>query len=66
MIRSVAWVVATTLGLVVVGFIFHLPGSFGGLGTWDVSAAIVGVILGAISGVLVGLMLVGCAAPRPA
>lgn len=56
MIRSVAWVVATTLGLVVVGFIFHFPGSFGGLGTWDVSAAIVGVILGAISGVLVGLM----------
>jgi hypothetical protein len=56
MIRSVAWVIATTLGLVVAGFIFHFPGSFGGLATWDVSAAIVGLLLGAISGVLVGLM----------
>ncbi len=54
--RSVAWVVATTLGLVVAGFIFHFPGSFGGLGTWDGSAAIFGLILGAISGALVGVM----------
>lgn len=56
MLRPVAWVAATTVGLVVAGFIFHFPGSFGGLGTWNVSAAIFGLILGAISGVLVGLI----------
>ena len=55
MIRTVGWVVATTLGLVVGGFILHFPGSYGGLATWDISATIVGAILGFITGVFIGL-----------
>jgi hypothetical protein len=55
MIRNVAWVAATTLGLIVGGFILHFPGSFGGLARWDVSATIFGAILGFITGVFIGL-----------
>lgn len=55
MIRSIAWVVATTLGLAVGGFVLHFPGSYGGLVAWDVAAAVFGAILGFITGVWVGL-----------
>ena len=56
MIRDVSWIGATIVGLVVTGFVFHFPGSFGELPAWDMSAFIFGAILGGISGVLVGLI----------
>lgn len=54
--RSVGWVAATTIGLVGGGFVLHFPGSHGSLGSWDVSAAIFGAILGFVTGVLVALI----------
>ena len=54
--RSAIWILATTLGLAVGGFIFHFPGSFGGLTGWDVSATIFGFLIGFVSGVVVGLV----------
>ncbi len=53
--RSAIWVLTTTLGLAVGGFIFHFPGSFGGLSEWDVSATIFGGLIGFVSGAVVGL-----------
>jgi hypothetical protein len=54
--RGVGWVLATTVGLVVGGFVLHFPGSFGDLATSSVSAAIFGLVLGFINGVFVGLL----------
>ena len=56
MIRSIAWVVATTLGLVVGRVRLPLPGQLRRPRDVDVSAAIFGVILGFMTGVLVGLI----------
>ena len=54
--RGVIWVVSTTVGLLVGGFILHFPGSFGGLYDWDPVAVVFGAILGFITGVAVGLV----------
>jgi len=54
--RSVVWVVSTTIGLIVAGFIFHFPGSFGDLSDWDLTAFVFGGIIGFVSGVVVGLV----------
>lgn len=54
--RSVLWVLATTIGLVAGGFALHFPGSYGGLAAWDVPAAVFGAILGVITGAAVGLV----------
>jgi hypothetical protein len=53
--RGAIWILATTLGLAFGGFIFHLPGSFGGLSDWDVTATIFGLLIGFVSGVVAGL-----------
>jgi hypothetical protein len=55
MIRRVAWVAATSIGLVLGGFVLHFPGSFGDLRSWDPAALIFGGILGFITGVWVGV-----------
>ena len=54
MIPAVAWVAATTIGLVAGGFIFHFPGSLGGQGYWSLSAGVFGLILGVMTGAAVG------------
>ena len=64
--RGAIWILTTTLGMAVGGFIFHLPGSFGGLPDWDVTATIFGLLIGFVSGVVVGPAAVGRpAAPSP-
>jgi hypothetical protein len=55
MVRSVAWVAATVVGLVVGGFVFHFPGSFGET-SWQPAAIVFGALLGGINGLLVGLL----------
>lgn len=50
---NVAWIVATTIGLLVAGVMFHFPGSFGEP-SWAPAALVVGTIIGFISGVFVG------------
>lgn len=60
---NVAWVVGTTIGLVVCGFIFHFPGSFGEY-SWEVVALVFGAILGFTTGVAVGLVQWACLALR--
>ncbi len=54
--RGVTWVAATTIGLIVAGFVFHFPGSFGGLDDWDLVAVIFGGLIGFVSGAVVGLV----------
>ena len=51
---QIRWITATTLGLALVGFGLHFPGSGGS--NWDQSAAAFGAVLGAVSGVIVGLL----------
>ncbi len=54
--RGAIWILTTTLGMTVGGLIFHLPGSFGGLPDWDVTATIFGLMIGFVSGVVAGLL----------
>ena len=54
--RGAIWIVSTTVGLIVAGFLFHFPGSFGGLYGWDPTAVIFGGLIGFVSGVAVGLV----------
>jgi len=49
------WIIATTAGLIVGGFILHFPGSYGGIVEWDPAAVIFGGILGFLTGVFVGV-----------
>lgn len=56
MSAALRWLVATTLGLVIGGFALHFPGSFGGQGGWSLAAAVFGLILGFMTGALVGIM----------
>ena len=53
-VRSVAWAIAPIAGLAVAGMAFHFPGSVSS--GWDVSALIIGTLLGGVSGLLVGLL----------
>lgn len=55
MIPRVAWLVGTTIGLALSGFVLHFPGSFGDFAGWDPAALIFGAILGFMTGVWVGL-----------
>jgi len=50
-----AWVASITLGLAAGGFAFHFPGSYGEP-SWSISAGLVGLIMGAINGLLVGAL----------
>ena len=54
--RGAIWVLTTTLGLAFGGFDLPLPGSFGGLPEWDLTATIFGLLIGFVSGVVVGLL----------
>ena len=56
-IPGIAWVVATTIGLVAGGFVFHFPGSIGGQVDWSLSAGVFGLILGFMTGAAVGVLL---------
>ena len=62
---QIRWVIATVLGLAVVGFGLHFPGDGSEV---DPSAAASGAVLGAISGVIVGFFqwLLGTAPLRSA
>ncbi len=57
--RSVAWVVATTLGFALGGAVLHSPGA-SAVGAeylnWDVSAAVFGAALGAVVGAVTGAL----------
>ena len=53
--RDLAWIVATTIGLIVGGFVLHFPGSFGEA-AWQPVAMLFGAILGFMTGVAVGLV----------
>lgn len=55
MVSGLAWIVAITLGLVGGGFAFHFPGSYGEP-SWSVAAGISGFVLGALNGLLVGVL----------
>lgn len=52
---DLAWIVATTIGLVVGGAIFHFPGSFSEL-TWQPVALVFGAMIGFVTGLFVGLL----------
>jgi hypothetical protein len=52
---NVAWIVATTIGLVVGGVMFHFPGSFDEL-SWQLPALVVGAVIGFVSGLFVGMV----------
>jgi hypothetical protein len=58
-VRSFAWIAATTLGFVVGGIALHSPGATG-LGQypfeWDLSAAVVGAMFGAVVGGFTGFL----------
>jgi len=56
MIPAVAWIAATTIGLVAGGFVLHFPGSFGGQLDWSLSAGAFGLILSFMTGAAVGLV----------
>lgn len=55
-VRAVVWVVATTIGLAVGGFVLHFPGSFGDASGWQAGAMVFGAILGAMTGIAVGIV----------
>lgn len=55
MISRLAWIVAITLGLTAGGFAFHFPGSYGEP-AWSVPAGIFGFVLGAVNGLLTGVL----------
>ena len=55
MVNRLAWIVAVTLGLVAGGFVFHFPGSYGEP-AWNLPAGIFGFVLGAVNGLLVGVL----------
>lgn len=54
--RAVLWVGATIVGLAGGGFVLHFPGSFGDALSWQVGAMVFGAILGAMTGVVVGIV----------
>lgn len=54
--RRLAWVAAAVVGLAAGGFAFHFPGSFD-LASPDPAAAAFGLMIGAIHGLLLGLLL---------
>jgi len=56
MIPALAWISATTIGLVAGGFAFHFPGSIGGQVDWSVSAGVLGLFLGVMTGTAVGVL----------
>ncbi len=56
MSAALRWLVATTLGLVIGGFALHFPGSYGEQVGWSLAAAVFGLILGFMTGALVGIM----------
>lgn len=64
--RRTRWVIANVAGLAFAGFLLHFPGSPGGFYRWDTSAVIFGLILGAISGVILGLIQAGLLTSRRA
>jgi hypothetical protein len=51
-----AWILATVIGFALGGYLFHLPGSFGGLPAWDSVAVIFGAGIGFVTGIAVGLL----------
>jgi hypothetical protein len=53
---DVLWVGSTTIGLAAGGFVLHFPGSFGDSATWEAIAIVFGGILGAITGLGVGVI----------
>lgn len=55
MLAGLAWIIAVTIGLLAGGFVFHFPGSYGEP-TFSIGAAIFGFILGAVNGLLIGLL----------
>jgi hypothetical protein len=57
MTRTIAWIVATTVAMTVVGAALHFPGSSeigSGIDAWQRDAAVFGAVFGLISGAFVG------------
>lgn len=55
MVSGLAWIVAITLGLAGGGFMFHFPGSYGEP-VWSFGAAMGGFFIGAVNGLVVGVL----------
>jgi hypothetical protein len=55
MVTGLTWIVAITFGLVGGGFVLHFPGSYGA-SVFSVGAAVFGFVLGAVNGLLVGVL----------
>ncbi|MCI0583784.1 MAG: hypothetical protein L0227_13005 [Chloroflexi bacterium] len=55
MLTRLAWIAAIVVGLAAGGFAFHFPGSYGNA-VIDPAAAIVGIVIGGINGLLVGAL----------
>ena len=55
MLRRLAWIVTITVGLLVGGFAFHFPGSYGEP-AFSVGAATFGFMIGAVNGLLLGIL----------
>lgn len=55
--RSLGWILAAMLGLAVGGFVLHFPGSYGELINWEVEPGVFGLVLGAVNGVVFGILL---------
>lgn len=55
----IRWIAATTIGLALVGFALHFPGSSeigSGVDAWQPIALVFGGLLGVISGIVVGVI----------
>jgi hypothetical protein len=55
MMTRLAWIAAIVVGLAAGGFAFHFPGSYGN-SVLDPSAAVVGIVIGGVNGLLVGVL----------
>jgi hypothetical protein len=58
---QIRWITATALGLATFGSVMHFPGDFfhenlGAATGWDLSAAAVGTVFGAVTGAIVGFL----------
>ncbi|TAK01049.1 MAG: hypothetical protein EPO36_06805 [Chloroflexota bacterium] len=56
MMTRLAWIAAIIVGLAAGGFAFHFPGSYGNP-VLDPSAAVVGILIGGVNGLLVGALV---------
>ena len=57
--RSLGWILAAMFGLAVGGFVLHFPGSYGELTAWELGPGAFGLVLGAVNGLVFGILHAG-------